>query len=206
VEAHISFAGGEVSLPGVLLLDTFAGFRLELLDPLDRPLSILFADGGRIVHYRPGPGLAASLGVFPDACRGVDPADWVSAIIASSINPVAGEGVTDRGLWGGGRVLERHRGGELHQSIRYENESGRALPRQISWYCGGDPVLQLLPRAWIQGSAWGLPSRFEIRFPRAGLVIGMELSEIEGNPPPSAQPFRPRLGPETRWTAWNIPQ
>ena len=104
-EARISFAGQEVSLPGVLLLDSFGGFRLDLLDPLDRPLAILFVEGGRIVHYRPGPRLAASLGVFPDGCRGVDPADWVTALLASSLGPVAGESLADSGLWGSGRAL-----------------------------------------------------------------------------------------------------
>jgi len=206
VEAHLSFAGQDVSLPGVLLLDSFGGFRLEVLDPLDRPMAILFAEGGRIIHYRPGPGLAASLGVFPGQCRGVDPADWVSAILASSIVPVAGEGLVDRGLWGGGRTLERRRGGELHQSIRYDDKSGEPIPRLISWYCAEDPVLQVVMREWIHGSTWRLPSRFDIQFPGAGLAIGMELREIEGNPPPSNQPFRPRLGSEIKWTGWNIPQ
>lgn len=206
VEARISFAGREVSLPGVLQIDTLGGFRLDLLDPLDRPLAILFAEDGRIVHYRPGPGLAASLGVFPGECRGVDPADWVPAILSASIVPVAGESVADHGLWGGGRILERHRGGELHQSTLYRNEDGRAIPRQSSWYCGEDPVLQVRLREWVQGPSWRLPSRFEISFPKVGLAIGMELSEIETNPPSSNQPFRPRLGSEIRWTSWNIPQ
>jgi len=206
VEAHISFAGREVSLPGVLLLDTFGGFRLDLLDPLDRPLAILFAEDGRVVHYRPGPGLAASLGVFPGECRGVDPADWVSMILSSSIVPVAGASLADRGLWGGGRILEGHRGGKLHQSVNYRSEGGQAIPRQGSWYCGDDPVLQIRLREWVQGPGWRLPSRFEILFPQAGLAIGMELGEIETNPPSSNQPLRPQLGSEIRWTAWNIPQ
>ena len=32
------------------------------------------------------------------------------------------------------------------------------------------------------------------------------VSEIEGNPPPSSQPLRPRLGSEIRWTGWNLPR
>jgi hypothetical protein len=205
-EARISFAGREVSLPGVLLLDSFGGFRLDLLDPLDRPLSILFADGGRIVHYRPGPRLAASLGVFPDGCRGVGPADWAPAILASSIDPVAGESLADRGLWGSGRVLELHRGGKLYRSIRYSGELGQATPGLISWYCEEDPVLQVRLREWVKGPTWRLPSLFDIEYLKAGLAIRIELSEIEVNPPPSNQPFLPRLGTEIRWTAWNIPQ
>ena len=205
-EARISFAGQEVSLPGVLLLDSFGGFRLDLLDPLDRPLAILFVEGGRIVHYRPGAGLAASLGVFPDGCRGVDPADWAPAILASSIDPVAGESLTDSRLWGSGRALGLQRGGKLHQSIRYGDEVGQAIPRLISWYCEEDPVLQVRLREWVQGPTWRLPSRFEIEYPKAGLAIRIELSEIEVNIPSSNLPFLPRLGSEIRWTAWNLPQ
>jgi len=205
-EARISFAGREVSLPGVLLLDSYGGFRLDLLDPLDRPLAILFVDGGRIVHYRPGPRLAASLGVFPDECRGVNPADWVSAVLASSIEPVAGESLSESGFWGGGRSLGLRRGGKLHQSIRYENNAGQAIPRLISWYCEDEPVLQFRPREWVQGPTWRLPSRFEIEYPQAGLAIRMELREIETNIPPSNLPFLPRLGSDIRWTAWNLPQ
>ena len=206
VEAHFSFAGHEVSLPGVLRLEKFGGFRLDLLDPLDRPLAILFAEGGRIVHYRPGPALAASLGVFPEGCRGVDPADWVSAILASSVVPVAGESLADRNIWGSGHVLELHRGSQLHQSIHYVNEAGRSIPRQISWYCDDDPVLQVQLREWVQGPTWRLPSHFDIRFPKVGLAMDLELREIEGNPPASNQPLRPQLGTDIRWTTWNIPQ
>jgi len=205
-EARLSFAGREVSLPGVLLLDSFGGFRLDLLDPFDRPLAILFAEGGRVVHYRPAQRLAASLGVFPEGCRGVDPADWVPSILASSVVPVAGERLVDRGIWGSGRSLELHRDSELHQSIRYRNNTGQAIPRQISWYCEGDPVLQVRLREWVQGPTWRLPSRFDIEFPKAGLAIRIELSEIEANPPPSQLPLLPRLGSDIRWTAWNLPQ
>ncbi|MHB8834712.1 MAG: hypothetical protein ACYC9Y_03260 [Candidatus Methylomirabilia bacterium] len=205
-EARLSFVGREVSLPGVLVLDSFGGFRLDLLDPLDRPLAILFAEGGRIVHYRPGPGLAASLGVFPEGCRGVDPADWVPAILASSIGPVAGERLVDRGIWGAGRVLELHRDRKLRQSVRYRNDAGQSIPRQVSWYCEQDVVLQVRLSEWVQGPNWRLPSRFEIEFPKAGLAITLELAEIEANPPPSNQPLHPQLGSEIRWTAWNLPQ
>ncbi len=205
-EARLSYAGREVSLPGALLLDGFGGFRLDLLDPLDRPLAMLFAEEGRIVNYRPGPALAASLGVFPDGCRGVDPADWVSALLAARLAPVAGESLAIRRFWGGGRVLEVHRGGRVHQSIRYGNEGGQLLPRHITWYCDEDAVLQLRVLEWVKGSSWSLPSRFDLQFPKAGLAIRLELSEIEGNPPPTPQPLRPPLGSDIRWTSWNLPQ
>jgi hypothetical protein len=205
-EAHLAFGGREVSLPGVLQLDSLGGFRLELLDPLDRPLAILFAEEGRVVNYRPAQKLAASLGVFPAACRGVDPADWVAAVLASSAAPSPGEGLVESNLWGSGRVLERHRDGALRQSVRYASEGGQPLPRLISWYCEEEPVLQLRLLEWVQGPTWRLPSRFQIEFPKAVLTITVELREIEVNPPSGAQPFLPRLGPEIRWTSWNLPQ
>jgi len=205
-ETRISFAGREVSLPGVLSLDAFGGFRLDLLDPLDRPLAIVFAAAGRIVQYRPGLRLAASLAVFPADCGGVDPADWVQAVIASSIAPVAGERLADRALWGGDRLLERRRGAELHQSVRYHAAGGRPRPRLVTWYCGDEPALQLRLRDWIEGATWQLPSRVEIEYPNAGLAVRIDLTEIEANPPPTRQPFRPTLGPDIGWSSWNLPQ
>jgi hypothetical protein len=53
---------------------------------------------------------------------------------------------------------------------------------------------------------WTLPALFEVRFPKAGLEVRLQLSEIEANPPASGKPLRPRLGTEVRWTAWNLPQ
>jgi hypothetical protein len=205
-EARISFAAREVTLPGVLALDALGGFRLELLDPLDRPLAIIFAEEGRIVQYRPSQRLASSLAVFPADCRGVDPAAWVSAIIASSSAPVAGERLADRALWGADRSLERSRGGELRQSIRYREDGGNLRASSISWYCGEEPVLKLRLREWIAAAAGEFPSRFEIEYPKAGLAVRIELREIEGNPPPTGQPFRPRLGPEIGWSSWNLPR
>jgi hypothetical protein len=205
-EANISFAGSEVSLPGVLALDAFGGFRLELLDPLDRLLAIVFVEEGRIVQYRPSQRLGASLAVFPSDCRSVDPADWAQAFIASSLGPAAGERLTDRALWGGERVLERRRGGELRQSIRYQDAGGSPRPSHVFWYCGEEPVLQLRLRRWIEGDSWQLPSRIEIEYPNAGLAVRIDLREIEGNPPPTSQPFRPRLGPDIRWSSWNLPR
>lgn len=206
VEARISFAGSQVSLPGVLRLDGLDGFRLEVLDPLDRPLAILYADAGRISQYRPAQQVGASLGVFPDECRSVDPADWVAAVLAAQRAPVAGETVLERRVWGSDRSLERYRDKKLRQSVRYRVKGGAALPTLVSWYCGDEPVLQLRLREWVVIDAWRLPTLLEIEYVRGGLTVRLELREIEGNPPRGAQALRPRPGPETRWTSWNLPQ
>lgn len=205
-EVSVAFAGREVSLPGVLLLDAYGGFRLDLLDPLDRPLAMLFVEEGRIVQYRPAQRSAASLSVFPAQCGGIDPADWVGAVIASSLAPVAGETLGVRAHWGGERSLERLRDGELRQSVRYRVEGGEPLPRLVSWYCGDEAVLQLRLRDWLAGSSWRLPSRIEVDYPLAGLSVTVELREIEGNPAPTGQPLRPDIGADVRWSAWNLPR
>lgn len=205
VEARISFGGRQVSLPGVLQLDVMGGFRLDVLDPLDRPLAIFFVEDGRIVQLRPGLRLASSLGVFPEGCRSVDPADWVPAITASSLAPVVGERLVEQSLWGVGRSLGIRRGGQLHQSIRYRDEGGQLRPSNSVWYCGDDPVLQLRVREWVQSAAWLLPSIVDVEYPKAGLAVRLELREIEGNPAPTSQPFRPRLDSDIRWTSWNLP-
>lgn len=206
VEVRVSFSGREATFPGVLLLDALEGFRVDLLDPLDRPLALLFVDDGRIVHYRPAQRLAASLGVLPAECRGVDPADWVAAVTASSAGPVDGERLADRGLWGGERSLERRRGGTLLQSVRYRDEGGRLRPRLVSWYCDEEPVQQLRLGDWLEAAPWQVPGRIDIEYPKAGLAVRIELREVEGNPPPTGQPLRPRLGSDVGWTSWNLPR
>jgi len=205
-EAKISYAGRRISLPGILQLDGLDGFRLDLLDPLDRPVSILYAEAGRIVQLRPWWQLGASLGVFPAACRGIDPADWVPAVLASGRATTAGERLLDRAVWGSDRTLERHRDGELRQSVRYRAEGARLVPRTVSWYCGDEAVLVLRLREWVSSDAWRLPTRFEIEYPEAGLLVHIELREIEGNPPRTAAGMLPRPGSSTRWTTWDLPR
>jgi len=206
VEARIAYAGRSISLPGVLLLDAFDGFRIDLLDPLDRPQALLYPENGRIIQYRPVQRIAASLGLFPVECGRADPAAWVTAVIASSLGPVPGEQLADRRGWGKERNLERWRNGELYQNVRYRVEGERHIPVRISWYCGDEAIMEARLAEWIAGTSWRLPGRIEIAYPKAGLEVRLELREIEGNPPPSGQALRPRPGTEVRWTTWNLPQ
>ena len=120
--------------------------------------------------------------------------------------PVAGETLSDRRAWGRERTLERHRNGGLYQSIRYRVEGERFLPLRLSWYCGDDTIMQARLGDWAAGSSWRLPGSIELSYPKAGLEVQMELREIEGNPARTGQQLRPRPGPETRWTTWNLPQ
>jgi outer membrane lipoprotein-sorting protein len=204
VEARIAFAGSEVSLPGVLLLNGLSGYRLELLDPLDRPLAIFYADSQGVVQYRPAQQFGASLATLPPGCRGVDPADWVRAVLASSAGPSFGE--TEQLHSFLGRSLERRRGGEQWQTIRYSVEGGEARPTTVSWFCGDDPVMQLRFRGWRPDPRWRLPARVDLSYPKAGLSVRIDFKEVEANPAPTGQPFFPHVPADTRWAAWNLPQ
>ena len=89
---------------------------------------MLFVEDGRIVHYRPGPGLAASLGVFPEGVPrrrsgglgGGDPG--LEARARCRREPGRSRPV-------GRRPHPRaHRGNKLYQSIRYGNRRARFSP------------------------------------------------------------------------------
>jgi hypothetical protein len=203
VDARLSFAGKQVTFPGVLLLQRSGGFRLDLLDPLDRPVLILFPEGRDLVQYRPSLQEAASLGPFTRACGGMDPAAWVATVLAGSPAPVDGEEVGARTFLGS-RYLERRWKGELRQSVKYSVEGGEPRPTLVSWYCGDEAVLQLRFKRWRQDPAWRIPERFEITYVQAGLTVGFELTETEPNYPQAGGAMVPRLGPETRWSVWDL--
>lgn len=205
VEARISFAGNQLSLPGVVQMQRAGGFRLDLLDPLDRPVLILFPEERNIVQYRPSLKFAASLSPFANECRGLDSASWVAAVLAGSPVPVAGEQERLGRLWGK-RYLTRSWQGELRQSVRYEEAGEELRPTLVSWYCAGEPVLQLKILDWQRDPSWRLPSRIEIDYLKAGLQIQIELKETEANPPPNGEPLLPPIGSDTIWSVWNLPQ
>jgi hypothetical protein len=204
VEARFTFAGTEVSLPGVLQMRQLGGFRLDLLDPLDRTLAMFFGEAGGLVQYRPGQRFAASLGTFPGECRNLDPADWVRAVLAGAVGPAAGETLVPHTF--PGAALEVRRGGERRQSLRYEQAGGELFPTLVSWYCGDDPVMQLRFRGWRKDPRWRIPARIDLAYPQAGLEIRIDLKEVEANPPPTAQTFFPQIPSDTRWAAWNLPK
>lgn len=205
VEARISFAGREASFPGVLALRQLGGFRLDLLDPLDRPLAVVYAERGRLVQYRPAEQYAASLGPFPEGCRDVDPGEWAAAVLGDSPGPPPGEQARVRSFWGT-RTLELSRGGELRQSVRIAKAGSDPRPSLISWYCGEDPVMQVRIRSWPPGPDGLLPQRFDISYPRAGLAVSVEVRAVEPGLGPAGDALAPRVGPGTRWTVWNLPR
>jgi hypothetical protein len=205
VEARLSYAGRRISLPGVLVLNTLGGFRLDLLDALDRPVAMIYSEEGRIVQYRSGTGIAASLGVFPGDCKSVAPEDWVAAVLASSSGPQADERLSVRRVFSGDRILERWRKGTLYDNVRYREDIGGAVPRRFTWHCGDEPVLELrFPKSMPAGEP-RLPTSFEIEYVKAGLTVALELREMETNPALADSAVRPRLAASTRWTTWRLP-
>jgi hypothetical protein len=205
VEARFSFGGRSVSLPGVLLLESPAGFRLDLLDPLDRPVAVFFGEEAGIVQYRPAQQSASALGLLPAGCRAVSPGDWAGAVLSAAVAPFDGE--SDRlHAFLGARTLERSRAGALVQSVRYAKDGPELRPETVSWYCGEDPVLQLRFRGWRPDAAWRLPARIEVLYPGPNLAIRIDLKEVEANPAPPSPPLQPRLPGDTRWYVWNLPR
>ncbi len=205
VEARISFAGREASFPGVLLLRRPGGFRLDLLDPLDRPLAIVFAEGDRLVQYRPAEGLAASLGPFPGGCSGLGAGEWAGTVLADGAPFHPGERPRISSFFGW-RSLEISRAGQLRQSLRYEDREGGPRPIRASWYCEEEPVMELRLGAPLEGARWRLPRSFSVAWPRAGLSVKVDLREVETGAAPGRVPLAPRVDPGTRWTVWNVLQ
>ena len=205
VEARLSYAGRRVSLPGVLLLDALGGFRLDLLDPLDRPVAMFFSEGGRIVQYRSATGVAASLGVFPGDCRAVAPEDWVAAVLASSTAPAPGERLSVRRFFSGDPLLERWRQGALYQTVRFREAGDDLQARRATWYCEDEPVLEMKIPSSVAAGERRLPSTLEIEYVKAGLTVALELREVETNPALADSAVRPRLAASTRWTTWRLP-
>lgn len=205
VEVRISYAGRRISFPGVLLLRRGEGFRLELLDPLDRPVMMIFPDVGGLVQYRPSLNSAAVVGTFSPECRSLDSAAWVSALLAATPALVdGGEEVSLRAFFGR-RYLERSWKGDLRQRVRYQGE-GELRPMVVSWHCNDEPVLQLTFLSWQDDPVWRLPEKVRIVYLKAGLEIGMTFRETESNPPFTGGPLIPGLGPDTQWSHWNLLQ
>lgn len=204
VEARVTYAGNAVSLPGALLLERAAGFRLDLLDPLDRPAGILFAEGAELIQYRPAANSAASLRPFPEECRGVRPADWVPVLLSSSAGPEAGTSEQLGSRPFGNSVLERFGTDGTRQIIWFRPAGEELLPTKVSWHCGDETLLELRVRSWLAGSPVRFPARLEVSYPLAGYQLRLDVKEIQANPPPAGD-LLPRIGPDVRWWVWRLP-
>ena len=201
----LSMAGRRASLAGAVLLSAPSSFRVDLLDPLDRPAAIVFGEGERVVQFVPSALAAARLSPFPGQCTGIPAGAWVP--YAAGAGPPAGQRGDFRALrWLGGLSFQRWESGEIREQIDCGVDAGSWFAERVTWFCGGDPVLrlELEPPDRREGGEGRL--LFSVRFPAPGLTMGFDLRAVnrEAAPPPDL--LRPPLPQGTRWTSFDLVQ
>jgi len=196
-EVTLVMAGRSVSMPGAVLLGGSGTFRIDLLDPLDRPAAIIFAEGKRIIQYRPSAREAAALAALPAACRALAPDGWVPFVLGSA---PSGEEGFEAVSWFGRDSLVRYERGAVAVKVEYRGQDGGSVPTRVNWYCGDEIAMRL---RYDDGEAGG-SRRFTVEYPLARLKVKVGLGESEtGIPLPDAL-FHPRLPAGTRWTGWDL--
>jgi len=201
-EVTISMAGRSVSMPGAILLGNSGAFRIDLLDPLDRPVVIIFSEGERIVQYRPAAAEAAALDPLPGACRSVLPGGWVPFVLGSAPSG-ADEAPFEAVSWFGGDSLVKYEWGTISVKIDYLHDDDGSVPSRVGWYCADEVAMRLEYGAGSAGRG-SVPGRFTVEYPRARLKVEVRLGEHEtGSPLPEAL-FHPRLPARTRWIGWDL--
>jgi hypothetical protein len=198
-QVRISYGGRGVSLPAAAAFRPPSDIRIDILDPLDRPVAMIFLRNGQIVQYRPGDGVAAAVTLFPEGCRNVDAGAWAG--YAFGTGPDSEVRKSFRPPWLGLQELLRYSGGALAERIVYRKEGGRLRLKKVEWYCRGDVAMTLSPEDDAgKGLAWG----GSIAFPLGGLSIDLEVGEVMGLPGIDESFFRPRLPAATRWLEWRM--
>lgn len=195
-EVTLSMAGRSVSMPGAVLLGGSGTFRVDLLDPLDRPAAIIFTEGRRIIQYRPAAREAAALAALPAACHVVAPDGWVP--FALGFVP-SGKGAFEAVNWFGRESLVRYERGSMAARVEYVG----SVPTRVSWFCGDEIVMRLRYDDGEGGEA-GVLRGFTVEYPLARLKMKVRPGRGEtGIPLPDAL-FRPRLPAGTRWVGWDL--
>ncbi len=206
-EAEVTFSmtGRRVSLPGAVLLSAPSAFRVDLLDPLDRPKAIVFADSQEIVQYVPAALAAARLRPFPAACGTLLPAAWVPYALGTG--PPVPQRPKFRSLsWLGRLSFQRREGGELREQIDCGADERGWFAEKVTWYCEGHPVMKVIMDRPDREGEGGTPRRFTVRYPSAGLKIDFALKSVAGEAAVAPDLLRPSLPPGTRWTAFDLVQ
>jgi len=204
-EVSLSLGGRRVSLPGAVVMAPPASFRVDLLDPLDRPAAVLFVDGQRIVQYIPAAASAAEVKPLPAECGDISTGDWVPYAVAAGPGP-GRRPLFKPLLWLGKVSFRRFAAGELREEIICGVEAGSWAVEKVTWYCGGAPVLRLKAASPDRGAGKGGPRSFTVQFPAAGLEMEFNLREIEEGAVPGEGLLRPVLPPGTRWTSFDLVQ
>ena len=199
-EAAVSFAGRRIALPSALVVRRGL-FRIDLLDPLDRPAAILFAREGRLVQYRPAAALAAAIDPLPNSCTELAVEFWLEPVLAGgSEYPV--KGAAGESYRGRKNLLERYRLDELVEEIRFEQRGGQTIPRKVTRYCGESPAMKVVLDDYRSVGRFLIPHLIEVSFPAAGLTMELRLRGVEANPAVEESTFSPVLPPGTTWKKW----
>jgi hypothetical protein len=196
----LAMAGRSISMPGAVLLGGSGTFRLDLLDPMDRPAAIIFTEGKRIVQYRPAAREAAALEALPAACRAVTPDGWVPFALGSA---PPGDGRFQAVSWFGKDSLARYERARVAVRVEYDGSDGRTAPVRVSWFCG-DEIAMSLRYDDGEGGEAGSSQGFTVEYPLARLKVKVRLGEHEAGIPLPEALFHPRLPAGTRWTGWNL--
>lgn len=204
-EVTLSLKGRRVSLPGAVLLRPPDRVRIDLLDPLDRPAAVIFAEDARLVYYQPGSATAAALFPLPRGCREVTPGRWVEVLAGAVGGDEAGGEWQVHSLLGRRRLV-RYDAATLRQEIEWIDEGGELLPRSSVWYCDGEPVLRLRIRSFRREGAESLPVEFTAAFPASGLEMTFRFTALETVGDIAEGLLTPALPRRVRWTSWDLIQ
>jgi hypothetical protein len=202
-EVTLSLDGRRVSLPGAVLLRPPDRVRIDLLDPLDRPVAVIFSEDARLVYYQPGSATAAALFPLPRGCREVTPGRWVEVLAGAVGGGETGGGWQVHSLPGRKR-LARYDAATLQQEIEWLDEGGELLPRSSVWYCDGEPVLRLRVTSFRREGPESLPVDFTVAFPGSGLVMAFRFTALETVGDLAEGLLTPALPRRVRWTSWDL--
>lgn len=198
---RISYGGRGVTLPAAAAFRAPGDFRIDVLDPLDRPVAMIFLHDGRIIQYRPASSVAAAVTLMPKGCSGIAAGAWAGYAVGEG--PSAAERPLYRPSWPGLRELLRYEGGFPAERIVYSDGGEKPGLKKVEWFCRGDLVMKLVP-APSGGMAEGEPSRFAVSFPYAGLSIELEIGDLVPFPGADEAFFHPLLPATTRWAEWRL--
>jgi hypothetical protein len=202
-EVTVSLAGGSVTFQGAVILQAPSSFRIDLLDPFDRPAAVIFSRGEDLIQYRPSAAEAALLKPLPDGCRSVSPDGWVPFVLGEG-PPPAGVESYRAVKWLGGDSLVRYERGTIAVSIEYGPEGETNSPSRVSWYCGEEIAMRLEFGEMRPVGAKRIPGIFTVNYPGAGMKVSVALGMVEAGVPLDASVLDPPLPARTRWVEWDL--
>jgi hypothetical protein len=202
-EVTVSFAGASVAFPAAVILQAPSSFRIDLLDPFDRPAAVIFSRGNDLVQYRPAAAEAALLRPLPDGCRSVTPDGWVPFVLGEG-PPPAGVDSYMTVKWLRGDSLVKYEWGTLAVKIDYRPDGERSSPSRVSWYCGEELAMRLEFGEMRPVGRGRIPGTFTVAYPGAGMKVSVALGAVEAGVKLDAAVLDPHLPRRTRWVEWDL--